>query len=507
MKEKHLYYGTGIINIMIAVFTMFLLYKNAAVDFIINDSYIDNYLHRTLFSHLAEQITTISVSFAVVCLVVAVIFTIISFIFRNYRNYLVAYRFLYAGVVTDIATFIVFMFTNIIVGNCRVEREIWIILIGIVLLILGALVIYLGTPDLLKERKKLWDVLIATGIFVVCGGAIIIPSLMTIKEDFRYAKELRSVISSQPDSIVEEMGVQIGNYYNALSVYAEDKIYYMESVKDFNIRTVDKDGNSEVFWTTKSGNINWGLFYREGYLYISVSDQNEAKCRLLRISVDSGKEEIIYESDSYFFFGVTDNKVFYTTPKDEKGFCDVRFFDLTEENIGESSVLYDKDVDYHNLNNSIFVARYLYNDSSDALRPVSWLLTYDRILIYDGNVYRMATRNGWKESTELEMLHYHNAQYEETLMDEDVMCYSIYDDKLYYVKVKDDTAYEVICCELQGENKMVIGTITKEKEIYCRHLSVGEDFILLQMKGDSENEFANHAFFMKSEEGSSMQLY
>lgn len=507
MKEKRLYYGTGIVNIAIAVFMMFIFYKNAATDFTIRDSYVDNYLHRTLFSHLAEQVTATSVSFAMVCLAVAVILTIISFIFRNCRNYLVAYRLLYAGVVADIATFIVFLLTNIIVGNCRIESGLWYILIGIILFVLGALAIYLGTPDLFKERKKRWDVLIATGVLAVCGGVIVIPSMMTVKEDFKYAKELRSVISSQPDSIVEEVGVQIGNYYNALSVYAEDKIYYMESVKDFNIRTVDKDGNSEVFWTTKSGEINWGLFYREGYLYISVSERNEAKCRLLRISVDSGAEEVIYESDSYFMFGGAGDKIFYTTPKDENGLCDVRYFDLTEENIGESSVLYDKDVDYYNLNNNIFVARYLYNDSSDALRPVSWLIAYDGIIIYDGNAYLMAGRNGWKESTELEMLNYHNAQYEETLIDEDVMCRTIYDDKLYYVKVKDDTAYDVICCDLQGENKTVIGTISKEKETYCRYLSVGEDFILLQMKGDNEKEFANHAFFMKSEDGSSVQLY
>ena len=74
------------------------------------------------------------------------------------------------------------------------------------------------------------------------------------------------------------------------------------------------------------------------------------------------------------------------------------------------------------------------------------------------------------------MLHYHNSQYVEMLIDNEVMCHSIYDDKLYYVKVKDDTAYEVIYCDLQGNNKTTIGTITKEKETYCRYMAVGEEF-------------------------------
>ncbi len=507
MKEKYLYFGTSISNIAISVITALLLYKNSLVDFIIKDSYIDNYLHRTLFSHLAEQIEVVSSSLVFLCFAIAIVLTVISVILRKCCNYLAAYRLLFAGVATNILTFFVFMLTNIIAGNCRIGSGILALVIGIVMLIVGSLVIYLGTPDLIKERKKLWDVLIATGILAVCSCIIVIPTMITVKEDLEYAKELRSVISSQPDSMVEEIGVQIGNYYTGLSVYAENKIYYMEGVDAYNIKMVDKDGNSEIFWGIKGGTLNRGIYYEDGYLYVSVGSLNEAKNQLLRISLDSGTEEIIYESNSYFMFGVADNKVFYTTPKDENSLCDVRYFDLTEENLGENSVLYDKDVDYYNLNNNIFVTRYLYNNSSDALRPISWLVAYDGIIIYEGNAYRMAARNGWKESTELEMLNYHNSQYVETLIDEDVMCHSIYDDKLYYVKVKDDTAYEVICCDLKGNDKTVIGTITKERETYCRYMSVGEDYLLLKMKGDSEKELANHAFYFKLEDGSSVQLY
>ena len=507
MKEKQLYYGTCIANIVITVITEILLYKYNLVDFIIKDSYIDNYLHRTLFSHLAEQILVVSSLFAFWCFVIAIVLTVISMILRNCRNYLGAYRFLFAGVVTNILTFLVFMLTNMILGNCRIESGIWVLTIATVLLIAGGLVIYLGTPELIKGRKKLWDILIAVGILAVCSCIIMIPTLMSVKEDFKYAKELRSVISSQPDSFEEETEVQIGNYYTGLSVYAENKIYYMHGVDAYNIKTVDKDGNAEEFWRTKDETLNRGIFYEGGYLYVSVDSLNEAKNQLLRISLESGTEEIIYESNSYFFFGVADNKVFFTTPKDENGLCEVRYFDLTAENLGESSVLYDKDVDYYNLSHNIFVSRYLYNDSSEAMKSVSWLLSYDEIIIYEGNAYRMTARNGWKESTDLEMIHYHNSQYVETLIDNEVMCYSIYDDKLYYVKEKDDTAYEVICCDLQGNNKTTIGTITKEKETYCRYMAVGEGFIMLKMSGDSELEYASHAFYMKLEDGSSSQLY
>lgn len=507
MKERHLYYGTSIANIVISLITALLLYKNSLVDFIIKDSYIDNYLHRSIFSHLAEQIAVVSSAFAFWCFVVAILLTVIALVLRMCRNYLGAYRLLFAGVVANIVTLLVFLFVNNVIANCRIENGIWVLVIGVVLFIVGALVIYLGTPDLIKERKKKWDILIVAGILAVCGCIIVIPSMITVKEDFQYAKELRSVIASQPDSIVEEIGVQIGNYCSGLSVYAEDKIYYMEGVQANSIKTIDKDGNSEVFWTVKDENINWGLFYLEGYLYVSVSNRNEPKCRLMRISVDTKEEEIIYESNSSFLFGVADNKLFYTTPEDEEGLCDVCYFDLTEEKLGENSILYHKDVDFYYLNYSLFVARYLYNDSSDASKPVIAMLSYDGIMVYEGNAYRIAARNGWKESTELEMLNYHNAQYEEALIDEDVMCNTIYDDKLYYVKVKDDKAYEVICSDLQGENKTVIGTIAKEKETYCRYIAVGEDFILLQMKGDSEKELANHAFYLKLEDGSSVQLY
>ena len=299
MKEKRLYYGTGIVNIAIAVFMMFIFYKNAATDFTIRDSYVDNYLHRTLFRHLAEQVTATSVSFAMVCLAVAVILTIISFIFRNCRNYLVAYRLLYAGVVADIATFIVFLLTNIIVGNCRIESGLWYILIGIILFVLGALAIYLGTPDLFKERKKRWDVLIATGVLAVCGGVIIIPGMMTIKEDFKYAKELRSVISSQPDLIVEEVGVQIGNYYNALSVYAEDKIYYTSTD---GIYCIGKDGQGEE---KLSGDHGYSLLLRDHKLYYSTSSY-ETKV----LDLNTKTTEVLFNERSSFC-NMTEDFIFY----------------------------------------------------------------------------------------------------------------------------------------------------------------------------------------------------
>lgn len=92
------------------------------------------------------------------------------------------------------------------------------------------------------------------------------------------------------------------------------------------------------------------------------------------------------------------------------------------------------------------------------------------------------------------------------MIDNEVMYHSIFEDKLYYIREKDGIYCEVICCDLQGEQKTVIATFEKAEEEKCYNLGVSSDFIVIQMHGEAHTENAYFVYIVKLEDGSVEQI-
>ncbi len=498
MKEKYLYFGTCFVNVVISLILISLLRKAEFINFTLRDARIDNYLHNRLFDTIATQVDELSSVLCIACLVVSIVLVVIAIIFRDCREYITAHRLLFSAVTANLVSSLVYILTNIFVGNCRILNVNWILVIFLVLL--EAFVIFLGTADLLKVRKKKWDAIIAGGILALCICIITIPVLFSVKDELGSAIEIRSLISDRPENVRKEFESQIGNYFNGLTVAAEDKIYYITDIDTSVISFVDADGHHETFWTTKEG-IARGLFYHNGYLYVSAHEFGTRNYRLVRIELVSGEEETIYTADDYFYFGVADGKLYYTTPMNEEKLCDVLCFDLTDENIGENSVLYDTGVYYYDINYSTFIARYLYNNSWQSVMTLVWIGQTWHSNIYENCRYEM--EDVWNEYSRMGNLVQQDYDWEinvEATIDSEVMYFSIFEDKIYYIREKDGTYCEVICCDLQGDQKTVIATFEKAEEEKCYNLGVSEDLILVQMRGEAN-------YVVKLEDGSVIQIY
>ncbi len=504
MKEKYLYFGTCFVNVGISIILMSLLRKAEFINFTLRDAKIDNYIHNGIFGTIASQVEELSSVLCIGCLAVSIVLVVIAMIFRNCREYITAHRLLFSAVTANLASSLVYTLTNIFVGNCRILDGNGILVIFLVLL--EAFVIFLGTADLLKVRKKKWDTIIAGGICALCVCIITIPVLFSVKDELGSAIEIRSLISDRPEDVRKEFESQIGNYFNGFAVAAEDRIYYIRGGDASVISSVDADGHYETFWIT-TGGITRGLFYHNGYLYVSTHEFGTRGYRLVRIELASGEEETIYTADDYFYFGVADGKLYYTTAMDEEKICDVLCFDLSDENIGENSVLYDTGIYYYDLNYNIFVARYLYNNSWQSVMDLGWHGQNWNNNLYENCRYQIEFWDEYSGMGDLVKKDYDRETYTEAMIDSEVMYHSIFEDKLYYIREKDATYCEVICCDLQGVQKTVIATFEKAEEEKCYNLGVSEDLILVQMHGEAHTENAYFVYIVKLEDGSVIQIY
>ena len=503
MKEKYLYFGTCFVNVVISIILMSLLRKAEFINFTLRDAGIDNYLHNSLFYTIATRVKEMSSVLCIGCLAASIVLVVVAMIFRNCRKYVTAHRLLFSAVTLNLAACLVFILTNVFVGNGRiVSGNLIFVLLAVVL---EAIVIYLGTADLLKTRKKKWDVIIAGGLLILCVCVMTVPSIISVKDELGSAKEIRSLISDRPEEVRKEFESQIGNYFNGFAVAAEDRIYYIRGIDAYTISSVDSNGHCEIFWKT-TGGIARGLFYHDGYLYVSAHEFGTRDYRLVRIELATGTEETIYTADDYFYFGVADGKLYYTTPMDEKKLCDVLCFDLSDENIGEDSVLYDTGIYYYDLNYNIFVARYLYNNSWQSVMDLGWYGQNWNNNVYENCRYQIVFWDKYSGMGDLVKKDHDRETYTEAMIDSEVMYHSIFEDKLYYIREKDGIYCEVICCDLQGEQKTVIATFKKAENEKCDNLGVCSDFIVIQMHGEAHTENAYFVYIVNLEDGSIEQI-
>lgn len=63
---------------------------------------------------------------------------------------------------------------------------------------------------------------------------------------------------------------------------------------------------------------------------------------------------------------------------------------------------------------------------------------------------------------------------------------------MYYIKIAE-TDFEVWCCDTDGQNKSLIGTLPYDENSYCSNISMAEGFTVIQM---SDRESKEKTFYM-----------
>ncbi len=507
MKEKNIYGWICFANILLAISTHLLTMLSQLAVFVPREAGTDDVLHYYIFSVYRNSVMFFSEIFTAYIFDFTIILVIISIILRNYKKYVSSYRFLIASVWIKIVAYVTCVFTNMVFGNCRIEGGLWLYAIGLVLLIVAGFTTLFGTTEEMKKRNKKWDITIASLCAIVFICLIVMPTLYFVKEDSTKVKETRSLLAKHPDTVREEVGYQIGNYSNGISVYAEGKLYFVGAGQRW-IYSVDKDGSYEEFY--KTDHLYKGLYYDNGYLY-ALELKDDSKCCVMRISLNSGEKEVLYEGNNIFDFGVAESKLYFGVYSSD-GADSVYYIDLTEDNPGQNVTLYDTGVWRDKLNHNVFVARYIHNNTSTAVEWSAELGYRDNTVIYNNSIYRVDYFKSREEKvnkpSDLECQTFNYINRGEMVFDDNVVCFNLFDETLYYVKEYDGNHYEVWCCDLKGNNKSFIGEL-KVNSGGCGSISVGDGFVYICFVRDydAEPNIPAQGFIMNIADGSAQQIY
>lgn len=507
MKEKKIYSWMCVLNILLPIFTHFMTMRAQLSVFIPRETATDDVLHYYIFSGYRNNIVVFSEIFTAYIFDFTIILVIVSIFLRNYKKYVNSYRFLMASVWIKIVAYATCVFTNMVLGNCRIEGGLWLYIIGLVLLIIAGFTMLFGTTEEMKKRNKKWDVFIALLCTVVFFCLIVMPTLFFVKDDSKKVKEIRSLLANHPDTVVEEVGYQIGNYSNGISVYAEGKLYFVGYGQRW-IYSVDKDGSYKEFY--KTDHLYKGLYYDNGYLY-ALELKDDSKCCIIRISLNSKEKEVLYEGNNIFDFGVADSKLYFGVYSAD-GADSIYYIDLTEDNPGENIILYDTGVWRDMLNHNVFAAKYIHNNTSTAVEWSAELGYRDNTVIYNDSIYRVdyfkTSQDRVNKPSNLECQTFNNQGREEIVIDDNVVCFNLFNETLYYVKEFDGTHYEVWSCDLQGNNKTLIGEMNVNSG-GCGSISVGEGFVYICFAKDYDAEpyIPSQGYVINISDGCVQQIY
>lgn len=507
MKEKKIYGWMCVLNILLAIFTHIMTMLGQLAVFVPRESGTDDILHYWIFSIYRNNVIFFSEIFTAYIFDFTIILVIISLILRNFKKYVNSYRFLMASVWIKIVAYITCVFTNMVLSNCRIEGGLWLYVIGLALLIIAGFTTLFGTTEEMKKRNKKWDVAIGALCAIGFSCLVVIPTLFFVKEDSAKVKEIRRLLAEHPDTVREEVGYQIGNYCNGTGVYAEGKLYFIGS-EQYCIYSVDKDGNYEEFY--RAGPLYDGLYYNNGYLYAKDIQFSEGRSYIIRISLSTREEEILYEGTDIFDFGVAESKLYFAVDSTD-GAASIYYIDLTKDNPGENVILYDTGVWRDVLNHNVFVARYLHNNETTAVEWSAHVRYRDNTVIYNDSIYRVDyfKYSGQKVNTPSDLqCQKFDDNLQEIVFDNNVVCINLFNETLYYVKEYNGNHYEVWCCDLQGNNKSLIGEVDVNSG-GCESISVGEGFVYISFISDYDAEpyIPAQGFVMNIEDGNVQQIY
>lgn len=331
-----------------------------------------------------------------------------------------------------------------------------------------------------------------------------------LNEEHKSVNEIRQLVENQPEGYDENIGYQISNYCNGGAVYAEGVLYinrYNNTAESDEIWSIDEQGKLELFWSNPGAKtqIAVGLYHHDGYLYAHVREK-EIPEKIIRISTTDKSTETLLESENPLeisYHGIKGDQLLLRWC-DEDYNIDIYSYSLNGPISKEEGTLYDTGID-NAYTNQTFVNRYLYNNQSDftlSFGSNEWPYASIEDSVYTINYYGGDTNYC---GSLIKETHVYNAEepIQETGIDSYVWRYNIFDGKIFYIKGED--TFEAWCCDPDGENKELIGTLPYNKYDSCYQLYMSEDYMVVYIE-DRKTE-AYSAYLMWLDDGSYEKLW
>ncbi len=509
--------------------------RDRLLEFTYQDEPADNYIHGNAFSSLLINVEDAMDSASINVLYVAIAALVISLIMRKFSDDIANVLYL-SGIGAMTFAGISYLITMVFVGNGKTVDTTFLkiyldgiiaLIIFIILLIIGAGIVTSGVIEYRKrEVNKLIKVLslaIISMVGVMSAVMIILP-LPKLNDKYKLAKDCREYVEAYREGTDEQIGYQIGNhtmgtdeYPASTGVYVDDKLYLAElkENKDENINaiyTLDAEGNYEKFFDNDSISNVDNLSYNNGYIYARCNINGEENHTLIRISINDASFEEVLSVEGTLCYGISGDGLYYGIVCEDDELIvngNVYYVDLTKEDCLENSVIVDEHI---LLYDSWFLNQYVYNVDNAVPGATTMPYWYQ---IYDGVMYGLE-RSAHTEYRALEhdlCMYTYNEDVGEynkgILIDEYVDRYNIYAGKIYYIKNVDLASYEIWSCDMDGNNKTLIGVLEPEisddvKKHCCDNILVGDGYIVVDFR--KYYEFLYDRYFINIEDGNSVIL-
>lgn len=330
----------------------------------------------------------------------------------------------------------------------------------------------------MKRRNKI-IILLLILVMVIVGSVF---AVIKIKE--KKAKDKFN------NTISKEVEYQMGNYING-GINVDGYTYILiesdlttgddNAYKKDVILRIDAQGNCEEWYTFDDLNMSFwysrNLYHYDGWLYfagIKIGDdpvEFDNSSVLIRLSIDDGTTEIIYEDfangntygvrDGLIFIGNLRNGVYYLDIRDGLDFDKL----VKLEELG-----YDKKHYY------MLFGKWIYNCKSLPRYSVDAEFSKYYRQYYDGNLYTLLYDEKIDETTG-ERPYNIDSTAESEHVANDVDCFNIFADKIYYASTEDNMN-NIYRMNVDGTNKELLYSFPQEDGLKCVNLVISDDNIV-----------------------------
>lgn len=510
-KIKELIYYANIFVSCCAVFHLLLLQH--LVDFGVKENIMVDTLHNGIFSNLAIKEDYYISQATMTIFLTGLVALFFYRLFNRIKKESTAHVFLIMATAIHTVAGLYYLAVKFLWINRLFADSAFVIILYIVLLLLGISVcvggIFFHKNEGEGHIKKWIPILIGCFMVVVIAISMATPFYM-LNEEHKSVNEIRQLIENQPNGYDENIGYQISNYCNADgAVYADGKLYikkYNNATESAEIWCIDEKGDLELFWNNSGAEtqIAVGLYHHDGYIYAHVKEK-EVPEKIIRISTTDKSTETLLESENPLeisYHGIKDNQLLVGWRGEYTD--EIYAYPLDGSFSKDNGTLYDTGI-YNLYTIQTYINRYLYNNQSDftlSFGSNEWPYASIEDSVYTVNYYGGDTNYC---GSLIKETHVYNAEepIQETGIDTYVWRYNIFDGKIFYIKGED--TFEAWCCDPNGENKELIGTLPYNNYDSCYQLYMTEDYMVVYIE-DRETE-VDSAYLMWLEDGSYEKLW
>ena len=292
------------------------------------------------------------------------------------------------------------------------------------------------------------------------------------------------------NTISKEVEYQMGNYING-GINVDGYTYVLiesdlttgddSAYKKDVILRIDAEGNCEEWYTFNDLNMSFlysrYLYHYDGWLYfagIKIGDdpvEPDNSSVLVRLSIDDSTAEIIYEDFSCVnTCGVRDGLIFIGNLRTGVFYLDIRDGLDFDELVKLEGLGIGKEHHY------ILFGEWIYNCKSLPRYSGYPEVSKNYRQYYDGNLYTLLYDEEIDETTGERPYHIDSTAESEHVAN-DVDCFNIFADKIYYASTEDNMN-NIYRMNVDGANKELLYSFPQEDGLKCVNLVISDDNIV-----------------------------